>query len=168
METETLNEVKQVTPTGCCPPFDPEPWDNKMVTWDGKLFIRDKVKTFYYMPLNFGKVMRRLSSKVETVGADAPDWMCLSDHTSKWNMDVYMEVDKEVPDAHNVILSGKFYSKVYEGQFKDMSKWHQDFKETTDKKGLKIKKLYTWYTTCPKCAKVYGKNYNVFIAEISG
>jgi len=23
-----------------------------------------------------------------------------------------------------------------------------------------------WYTTCPKCAKVYGKNYVVTIAEV--
>jgi len=23
-----------------------------------------------------------------------------------------------------------------------------------------------WYTTCPKCAKKYGKNYVVIIAEV--
>jgi hypothetical protein len=25
--------------------------------------------------------------------------------------------------------------------------------------------MYMWYTTCPKCAKVYGKNYVVILAK---
>ncbi len=29
-----------------------------------------------------------------------------------------------------------------------------------------IKKLYLFYTTCPKCAKYYGKNYVVLLAQI--
>jgi hypothetical protein len=137
-----------------------------MLTWDNKMFIKDSVKTFYYMPMNFAKVMRRLSHKVETSGADVPDWLCLSDHTSKWNMDVYLEVDKEVPDAHNINLSGTFYCRVYEGPFKDTGKWEQDYKKAVSEKGLKTGKLYMWYTTCPKCAKAYGKNYTVFVGEV--
>ena len=31
--------------------------------------------------------------------------------------------------------------------------------------GRSSEKLYFWYTTCPKCAKVYGKNYVVLLAE---
>jgi hypothetical protein len=26
-------------------------------------------------------------------------------------------------------------------------------------------RMYQWYTTCPKCAKKYGKNYVVIIAQ---
>jgi hypothetical protein len=26
--------------------------------------------------------------------------------------------------------------------------------------------MYMWYTTCPKCAKKYGKNYVTIIAQI--
>jgi hypothetical protein len=29
-----------------------------------------------------------------------------------------------------------------------------------------LKKLYFFYTTCPKCAKYYGKNYVVLLAQI--
>jgi len=166
METETLNKKDQVQEEVCCPPFDPIPWDNKMHMWDKKMFIRDRVRTFYYMPLGFGKVMRRLNQKVMDAGADMPNWLCLSDHTSKWNMDVYLEVDKEIPDAHNVTISGSFFSKVYEGPFKDTGKWAEDFNKTVKEKGLNTRKCYMWYTTCPKCAKKYGKNYTVFIGEI--
>jgi len=34
------------------------------------------------------------------------------------------------------------------------------------KKGKRLRKMYLYYTTCPKCAKKYGKNYIVILAEI--
>ena len=33
-------------------------------------------------------------------------------------------------------------------------------------RGSEPKKIYFFYTTCPKCAKAYGKNYMVGIAEV--
>ncbi len=157
-QTET-NEI-------CCPKFNPTPWDDKIIDWNNKLFIKDKVCTLFYMPMNFGKVMKRLDKKVRAANANVTDWLCLSDHTSKWNMDVYLAVDKQVADAENITLSGKYYSKVYEGNFKDTGKWCKDYEEIAKSKGYKVKKWYMWYTTCPKCAKKYGKNYVVIICEI--
>lgn len=29
-----------------------------------------------------------------------------------------------------------------------------------------IEKTYFFYTTCPQCAKVYGKNYTIALAKI--
>ncbi|MBN2518671.1 MAG: hypothetical protein JXB14_07510 [Candidatus Altiarchaeota archaeon] len=154
------------TETGCCPKFDPKPWDGKTLEWRDKRFVKDKVRTFFYMPLNFGGVIKRLNAKVEKAGAKTPDCLCLSDHTSKWNMNVYLAVDKEIPDTENVTLSGKFLSKVYEGPYKDTGKWCKDFEAYAKEKGFEIKKWYMWYTTCPKCAKVYGKNYVVIVAGV--
>jgi hypothetical protein len=150
----------------CCPKFDPVPWDDKIFEWDNKRFIKDKVFTLFYIPLNFGSVMRKLDGKVRKAGARMPDALALSDHTSKWNMDIYLAVDREIPDSENVMLSGKFFSKVYEGDFKETGKWCKDFEGLAKKKGLEIKKWYMWYTTCPKCAKKYGKNYVVIIDQI--
>jgi hypothetical protein len=150
----------------CCPPFDPVPWDDKLIEWNDKKFIREKVFTLFYMPVNFGPVMKRVFSKVTAAGATFQDNLGLSDHTSKWNMDLLIAVDKEIPGAENTILSGKFFSKVYEGPFSDTGKWCKDFDELVKSKGLFYKKMYMWYTTCPKCAKKYGKNYTVILAEI--
>ena len=150
----------------CCPEFDPLPWDDKTVVWENKKFIKDKVFTLFYMPLNFGRVMKRLDEKLTKAGAAMPDNLGLSDHTSKWNMNIYLAVDKPVPDAVNTTLSGKFYSKVYEGSYQETGKWMKDFENTTKNKGLSIKKEYMWYTTCPKCAKKYGKNYVVVIGQV--
>lgn len=150
----------------CCPRFDPALWDNKVFEWDSKKFIKDKVFTLFFMPINFGKVVSRMMAKIEKAGTKAQDWMGLSDHTSKWNMDLYLAVDREIPEAENVILRGKFLSKVYEGNFKKTGKWCKDFENYVKDKGFEIKKQYMWYTTCPKCAKKYGKNYVVIVGEI--
>jgi endo-beta-N-acetylglucosaminidase D len=150
----------------CCPKPDPAAWDGKVLEWNNKKFIKDHVFTFFFMPINFGSVMERVTKKVEAADATMPDYLCLSDHTSKWNMDLYLAVDKEVANAENVTLSGKFLSKVYEGDFKDTGKWCDDFKVYAKEKGYEVSKWYMWYTTCPKCAKKYGKNYVVIIAKV--
>jgi hypothetical protein len=161
MENQTKsNEI-------CCPEFDPKPWDGHMHEWNEKLFIRDKVFTIFHMPMNFGAAMRRFDRKVTAAGAQMPDWLCLSDHTSMWNMDLYLCVDKNVAGAENMKLSGKYFSKVFEGPYKDAGKWQKEFASVLKDKNLKPGKTFTWYTTCPKCAKKFGKNYVVLFAELN-
>jgi len=157
-----ITEIKE---TGCCQIFDPIPWDDKLLTWNNKLFVKDKVSTFFYMPLNFGGAMKRLNAKLDKVCAKIPEELCLSYHLSPWKMELYMAVDKEIRAAENVKLSGIFYSRVYEGNFKETDRWSKDFEIRTKEKGIKTAEMYFWYTTCPKCAKVYGKNYVVIIAK---
>jgi len=151
----------------CCPKFDPAPWDGKVLEWENKKFIKGKVFTLFFMPVNFGSVIVKLMAKVKDAGAGTPENLCLSDHTSKWNMDLYLAVDKEIPEAENVVLSGRFFSKVYEGDFKETGKWCRDFENIAKERGMKIEKWYMWYTTCPKCAKKYGKNYTVIVGKIN-
>lgn len=149
----------------CCPRFDPKPWDGKLFEWKDKKFIKGKVFTLGFVPMNFGSVMTRLNKMVDDAGGKIPNNMGLSDHTSKWNMNIYLAVDKEIEGAENTTLSGKFLSKVYEGDFKETGKWSEDFKKFAKDKGFEIKKWFMWYTTCPKCAKKYGKNYVVIMAQ---
>jgi len=157
---------KQSQESQCCPEFDPVAWNGKLLEWKNKKFIKGKVFTFFHMPVNFRSVMSRLDSRIRQSGANTPDWLCLSEHTSRWNMDVYLAVDRQIQGANNVALNGKLLSKVYEGPFKDTGKWCKDFESYAKNKGLSIRKWYMWYTTCPKCAKKYGKNYVVIIAEV--
>ncbi len=150
----------------CCPEFDPAPWEDKMLQWDNKKFVLARVSTLFYMPLNFGSAMRKVNKKVTASGATMPDNLCLSDHTSKWNMDVYVAVDQDITWAKMKTLSGSFYSKVYEGPYKDTGKWCADYENIVKSKGYDIKKWFMWYTTCPKCARKYGKNYVVIIGQV--
>ena len=150
----------------CCPKFDTAPWNDHVFEWQDKKFIKDKVFTLFNIPINFGSAMKRLMTKLEKSNAESSGYLCLSDHTSKWNMDVFLAVDKEINDAENTTISGKFFSKVYEGAYSKTGKWCNDYKEHAKHLDLKIKKWYMWYTTCPKCAKKYGKNYVVIIGQV--
>ncbi len=150
----------------CCPPFNPEPWHDRFHEWNGKLFIRDQVRTFFFMPLNFGSVMRRIMGKVEEAAGEMPDYLCLSDHTSRWNMDVYLAVNKQIGNAENQTFSGRYYSRVYEGKFSKTGQWSEDYKKAVSEKGLTIDRWFMWYTTCPKCARKSGKNYVVIICSV--
>lgn len=149
----------------CCPKFNPKPWDERILEWKNKKFIKSSVFTLFYIPINFGRVITKLMKKIDDAGAKCVDNLALSEHASKWNMGLYLAVDKQIPDVENITLSGKFLSKVYEGDFKETGKWCKDFESYAKSKKLAIKKMYMWYTTCPKCAKKYGKNYVVVVGQ---
>ena len=77
-----------------------------------------------------------------------------------------IDVAKDVPNAQMAKLSGTFLTKVFEGPYQNAGKWAVEMKEYVKNKGKELKKMYFSYTTCPKCAKAYGKNYVVLFAQI--
>jgi hypothetical protein len=156
-----------IKPTGCCDPFDPEPWKDKEITWKDKMFVKDHVTSFLHIPLNMGgKIVKNLAL-IDNAGAKAQYQLMLTDEKSMWDSDIYIDVAKEVPGAQMATLSGTFLTKVFEGPYNMAGKWAQEMAKYVESKGKKMQKLYFSYTTCPKCAKAYGKNYVVLFAQIS-
>lgn len=149
----------------CCPKFDPTPWQERWITLDGKLFVKDRVRSFLHIPLNFGGVMVRNMAKIQQADAEQPNMLLLSDENSLWGADVFLEVAKVVPGMQMASIAGTFLAQVYEGPYRDISKWVADMKRRVAAKGKTLQKLYFYYTTCPKCAKKYGKNYVVLFAQ---
>jgi hypothetical protein len=159
MPTEKLPE------TGCCPRFDPAPWTDQEIVWQPRLFVRDRVRAFLHVPLNFGAVVVRNLAKIQAAGAGGEPLM-LSDENSLWGADLYIAVTKEVPGAEMVRLSGTFLTRVFEGTFKNAGKWAKEMHAWVGSRGKQAEKLYFFYTTCPKCAEAYGKNYVVLLAKV--
>lgn len=152
--------------TGCCPRFNPELWDKKEITWKDKLFVKDHVRSFLHIPLNFGSVMKKNMTAIEASGARNVENILLSDEKSLWGADIFIAVDKDVPNLPKEKISGIFLTKVFEGPYSNAGKWAKEMNEFVKSKGKETKQLYFWYTTCPKCAKVYGKNYTMVLAMI--
>ena len=161
METQTIK------PTGCCEPFDPAPWQEKEIVWTDKLFVKDRVTSFLHMPLNFGGKVVKNMKLIETAGARAGYQLMLTDENSLWGADIYIDVAKEVPEAQMAKISGTFLTKVFEGPYSNAGKWAKEMAEYVKGKGKEMKKMYFSYTTCPKCAKAYGKNYVVIFAQVN-
>lgn len=154
--------------TNCCHRFHPEKWDGKAVIWDGKPFIRSGVKCFFRIPRGLGRAVAKNTELLRVAGAQNEQSMVLSDRRSMWSMELFTAVDKDVPGADNISLSGTYITKVFEGPFKNTGRWSKEMTAYVKSKNKEPKRLLFWHTTCPKCAKAYGKNYVVLFAEVEG
>ena len=74
----------------CCARFDPAPWQDRVLAWENKRFLRARVTSFLHVPLNFGTVVKRLTSAAEAAGAAVEPPLILSDENSPWGADVYL------------------------------------------------------------------------------
>jgi len=150
----------------CCPPGYPDQWHEKQVDWQDKPFVKGRVRSFLHIPLNFESVLRRNVRLIEAAGALPEETLVLSDENSLWGADMYIAVTKDVPNAQMARLSGTFLTKVFEGPYKQIPTWIGEMKRYVASKGQELKHLYFLYKTCPRCAKKYGKNYVVLLAQV--
>lgn len=166
LSVKSMDKLYKNSETGCCPRFDPAPWDEKEITWKGKLFLQDHITSFLHIPLNFGQVMIKNMDLIEKSKASPRIPLMLVDEKSLWGSDIFIAVGKKVPGAKMTRISGTFLTKVFEGSFREMGTWIRQMNEYLTSKGKQCQKMYFSYTTCPKCAKFYGKNYVVIFAKI--
>ena len=153
--------------TGCCARLDVRKWDGQSLTWKDKPFLKDHIRAFLHIPLNFGSVISRDHARIEDAGAYPADPFWLTDEVSPWGSDVYTAVDRsELPGATIEALSGTFMTKVFEGPYRDVGKWIHEMEDHVRSRGHEVKKMYFFYATCPKCAKHYGKNHVVLFAQV--
>ena len=60
------------------------------------------------------------------------------------------------------ILSPGFF----EWPYRNARQWSKDMQEVVWARGSELSDIYFFYSTCPKCAKSYGKNYVVGVARV--
>lgn len=151
------------SPTGCCPVFQPEPWEGATLRFEDKLFLRVTTRSILHVPLNMGKVFARAQEAL--VAHDAADgFLVLSRDVSAFTGEHLFAAAQEVPGFEMVRLSGTFATKVFEGPYSQAGAWHKEMAALAGGRGEDV---YFFYTTCPRCAKVYGKNYVVGLAKVS-
>jgi hypothetical protein len=154
--------------TGCCAVPNVQDWQDKTHKFEGRHFIRLHTKSFMYMPINMSRIMKKLDQTAASANAKLPmeQTMILSRDLSPWKAEQLYSVSMPVEGTDNVTLSGDFYSQVYEGPYKEAGKWHKQLVQAVTEKGKQPNDIYFCYTTCPKCAKHYGKNYVIGLAKI--
>jgi len=101
-----------------------------------------------------------------TAAPEIKNFLLLATDPSPWKSELYMTVTKEIPGAENVKFSGTYLSKVFDGPYNAVPKWIKEMEKFVSSKGKKIKKHFIYFTTCPKCAKIYGHNYAVAFTEV--
>ncbi len=154
----------------CCPEFNIALWDEKIHQWEDKLFIKDAIPQVFHIPLPsiMNRAIGRMWGKAQEAKAapDIKDFLMLAYDPSPWKSEFYMAVTKEVPGIENVKFTGTFFSKVFDGPYNAVPKWIKEMEQYITSKGKSPLKYYFYYTTCPKCAKLYGHNYVVSFAQV--
>ena len=162
--------VLKEEPDVCCPKFDPALWEDKKHVWKNKLFLKDSVPELFHIPLPtmYGKVITRMWKKAEEAGAAPPreEFLMLAYDPSPFKGELLLSIRKEIPNEENVRLTGTFMSKVFDGPYNNVPRFMKQMDEYLAGKNLKAKKHYFYFAYCPECAKKYGHNYMVDLAEV--
>jgi hypothetical protein len=168
MDTNVLPKYDMSdNPTNCCPRFNTEGWDEQELHFKSKLFVKAETRCIFHIPINMGSVFPKTFAEIEKANArDDNDLIVLSYDPSPWSGELYFSVSKNVPGQEMIHMTGDYLTKVFEGPYKKAPKWEKEMETFVESKGKHVKKTYFFYTTCPKCAKYYGKNYVVAVAEI--
>lgn len=154
-------------PTGCCPQFKPDGWDDQDHHFEDKPFVRAKTRSLTHVPLNMGRVFTKTFDAIQRSNASDDDHsLVLSRDLSPWSAEHLFAVTKNVPDQKMRRLTGDYRTKVVEGPYRDMANQVETFEDELESEAFDVDAVYVFYTTCPKCAKVYGKNYVVLIAKV--
>ncbi|MGO4916774.1 hydrolase [Pseudogemmobacter sp. W21_MBD1_M6] len=156
-----------INTTGCCPKFNPEGWDGQELRFRNKLFVKADTHSAFHIPLDMGRVFTRVQQHLEEAGAyDPADFIVLSHDLNAWHAGHYFSASKDIPNEEMVRISGDFITKVFEGPYKDAPDWEEAMKQEVRKRCEEPDDIFFFYTTCPRCAKVYGKNYVVGLAKV--
>ncbi len=152
--------------TGCCPRFQPAPWDDQELHFQDKPFVRSSTISLFHVPLNMGTTFARTQEAIRKAHAETRGFLVLSHDTSAWHAEHLFAVAHDVPGADMIHLTGDFFTKVFNGPYSQASAWCADMDAHVKSKGKRTDILYFFYTTCPRCAKHYGANYVVGIAKV--
>ena len=155
-------------PTGCCPRFDPKGWDDQELHFEEKLFVRATTKSVDHVPTDIGPVFERTFGKIDKAGAyDPDDIIVLSRDVPPSHGEHFFAASKPVPDLEIVRWSRDYVTKLFEGPYQNAPMWERQFAADLEKRRQKVDTNYFFYTTCPRCAEFYGKNYVIAVAKIS-
>ena len=168
MQTNALPKYDMsVNTTGCCPKFNPEGWDSTALHFEDKPFVVAQTHSLMHVPVDIGKVFARVQKHLEDADAfDADDCIVLSQDLSSWKGEHLFSVTEPVPNEKMTTLSGDYITKVFEGPYRESKRWYGEMQDAVRERGLEPGNIYFFYTTCPNCAKAYGQNYVVGVAQI--
>jgi hypothetical protein len=160
------NDISDNT-TGCCPRFNPVGWDNQTLHFRDKLFVRATTRSAMHVPWNMGRVFTRVQGHIADAGAaDPATEIVLSRDISPWEGEHFFAVPSAVDGEEMTTLSGDFITRVFEGPYHRAKDFSHDMEVAATAMGKIAKRVFFFYTTCPKCARTYGQNYMIGVAEI--
>lgn len=165
---ELPNTYTDKNETNCCAIPNIDSWDKQEFELSDMHFIREYTRSFLFMPLNMSTAMKKLQSTATRSGKEMPpeQALILSRDLSPWKAEQLYRVAEPVEGEDNVSIQGTYQTMVFEGPYKNAKNWYDSAVARAQETGKKAELVYFFYTTCPKCAKHYGKNYVITFAKV--
>lgn len=167
MQTNRLPRFDDsVNLTGCCARFNPEGWEGAHLHFEARPFLRATTRSIAHVPLDMGRVFTRVQNHIAAAGAQDPHQvLVLSRDLSAFQAEHLFAVTKPVDGEEMVTLSGEFTTRVFEGPYSQVRHWHRTLAEEAEARHAPARAIWFFYTTCPSCAKAYGRNYVVGVTQ---
>lgn len=153
----------------CCELMEKKDWEGKTFTWKDRLFVKKKYFSIFYMPLNIDGVLKKLMADLDAkklMPKEHP--IMLFRNEGFFGGEVLVAIKKNDPKYDVVSLSGKYYTKFYEGKsYGEVGKWYKDFSKAAKQNELEVTQMMTEYALCPGCQKKFGKMQAVLFGKLS-
>ena len=155
---------KKKAPSKCdCPRLKNSNWDLKTHNWKNKKFLYLGLPMVAHVPVGFSGTLHRLMNMIKERGYKAADEFMILEEDGLFHGKLMIAIKLPgSPDKHVISLSGKVVSKVHDGPYNKLFKSTKVLTDHLSKKGLKPKKIYFWYVTCPKCWEEKGMKTVIF------
>jgi len=80
-----------------------------------------------------------------------------------WGAEILIPISRKVGRFRIELLTGRFLTRLFEGNYADIKKWVKETKKYCESRGFSAKEFIFWYATCPKCAKSRGDKAQVVV-----
>ncbi len=156
-------------PTGCCPRFHADLWDDQALHFENKRFARATSCSVKHVPQDMAPAYAAAACAIEKAGAWHDNEMLVLNRIVPGGAAEHLfAVRKDVPQLEMVRLDGDYRTRVFEGPYDDAPRWQDQFRRDLARRGLEVARLYLYFTTCPACAEALGANYVVAVARLQG
>ena len=155
----------------CCPKFNSKKWEGKTFNWKNKPFLKETISTLFHIPfppmigIKITK-MWKIANEAKKVSKKKDEVLILFRDPSAFKSEICLSVTGKIPNAKNTAISGKFVSKVFNGNYNDIPKFIKQMDEYLQKESKVAKDYYVHYAYCPKSAKKYGNNAILLLAKV--
>ena len=150
----------------CCPRLDPAEWDKLFWVWDKKPFYAARFWSIFNLPLTLDSAIRKAVQDIESRGVGDEEPLLFQRDEAMLHSTLLVSIKKYVDDLPVETVSGRFYSRLFEGKYSDSGRFAKEVNSDLKLRGLSQVELMFYYPTCADCLMKRGVGQVVVFARV--
>jgi len=143
-------------------------WHNRELVFENRSFYVHRLPLFFHLPICLSRRIKKLKSEVAMKNYSIADPLMVIQKDGSLSGMVMLEIDppRFFDPKIKTFDKNLFFSWISEEAPINLREELSEAKRIVQTNGQKIKDVYFWYTTCPKCKTING-NQTVILLQIS-